>query len=355
MPASDGVVIEEVGSADGWDGEVRSLAAAHFLQSSAWAAFKGAYGWRARRYRIGDGDGPAAYACVLSRPLVAGRLSLGYVPRGPLLRREDARCLETALAGLETIARRERFLFLKADPAVWDGDAAGWAQEAFRRRGWRRGDEVQFRNTVTVPLDGDDEAVLGRMKPKTRYNVRLAERRGVQIDAGEDAVAELYSLYRDTAVRDGFIVRPRPYYEALWAGLARAGIGSVMLARHEGRLLAGLVAVAYGRRAWYLHGASSDEMRNLMPTYLLQWQAMRWARRRGCTEYDMWGAPETEDESDPMHGVLRFKLGFGGAFRQGVGAWDFSPMPALHRAYCEVVPRLLALRRDVRFRTQRHE
>ncbi|MHB0874667.1 MAG: lipid II:glycine glycyltransferase FemX [Anaerolineae bacterium] len=338
-----------------WDDELQRYPAAHFLQSSVWGAFKAAYGWRVDRLAVESGGNPVALASVLSRPMLRGLLRLAYVPRGPLPTVVGPAAFEAALAGLEAFARRPGCLVLKVEPELWDDDRT-WARELLRRRGWTPGDKVQFRNTVTLPIDATEDAVLAAMKPKTRYNVRLAERRGVEVrPACAGDLGTMYDLYRETAVRDGFILRPRAYYESLWSGLRDAGMGETFLAWSEGRPLAGVVAVAYGRTAWYLHGASTDDARHLMPTYLLQWRAIQWARARGCAVYDMWGAPETEAEDDPMHGVLRFKLGFGGTFRQGIGAWDFAPRPLLYRAYTTVLPRLLAVTRAARRRSQRRE
>jgi len=350
--AASGVDTFTVLGAEEWDREVQSRPSAHFLQSAAWGDFKARYGWHVERVALGEGG---ALASVLSRPVLAGMLRLAYVPRGPVMDGARPSAFESSLASLELLARRRGCLVLKLEPELWDADRL-WAGEVLRRRGWRPGSPVQFRNTVSLSIEREDAALLAGMKPKTRYNVRLAERRGVDVRPASDADLDtLYDLYRRTAVRDGFIVRPRTYYRELWSSLRQADMATVLIAWHEGAPLAGLVAVAYGRTAWYLHGASADTGRDLMPTYLLQWRAMQWARARGCTTYDMWGAPETEDENDPMHGVLRFKLGFGGVYRQGIGAWDFAPRRLPYLAYSVALPRLLSLTRAARRRAQQRE
>jgi len=345
--------LEEILSPGDWDSQVLKLPEPHFLQSSAWASFKAAYGWQARRYCISLDHEPMAYAAILVRRL--GALRIAYVPRGPLMLEAGQRSLDAALAALEQLAREERFLFLKADPEIWDSDAEIWAGPTFRRRGWHRGTDVQFRNTVMMHIALDDQDILKRMKPKTRYNIRLAERRGVEVTpADADSLGEIYSLYRQTATRGGFIVRPRSYYELIWQHLVSNDMGTVLTARYDGQLLAAVVVVAYGKTAWYLHGASSSDHRNLMPNYILQWHAVRWARERGCTRYDMWGAPDSLDDSDPMWGVLRFKLGFGGHLRRGVGAWDYAPRRLAYQVYTRTAPLALSLGRAIRRRRQRY-
>jgi len=338
-----------------WDGLLAEMPNAHFLQSSAWLRFKAAYGWTAQRYRITGSAGELGYAAVLTRRL--GRtFTVAYVPRGPLLLQPRPDSLVESLARLEPLARRQRWLMLKVDPELWDADVH-WARASLQARDWRPGEAVQFRNTVQLPLTGTEDDLLAAMKPKTRYNVRLAMRRGVSVrplDAGELHLA--FDLYRQTALRDGFIVRPRSYYEHLWRSLMDAGMGVVLAAELDGQLLALLVAVAYGHNCWYFHGASGEEGRSHMPTYLLQWEAMRWGRARGCSTYDLWGAPESPDDpDDDMAGVLRFKLGFGGQFRDGLGAWDYAPSPLLYRLYGLVSKAALTLGRAHRRRTQQRE
>ncbi len=345
--------LQPVSSAEEWDRSLASLPAPHFLQSSAWASFKGDYGWRAEPYRLLVASDTLGYASVLTRNLL-GPLRVAYVPRGPLLQNPDPAGLELALAALEELSRQRGWLMLKVDPEIWD-EAVPPVRALLRRRSWRPGDQVQFRNTVDLGISGDEDTLLSQMKPKTRYNIRLAGRREVTVEeTPAEALGAVYDLYRETGVRDGFIVRPRSYYLSLWSGLVGAGMGVVLVARHQGTPVAALIAVAFGNTAWYFHGASRYESRQLMATYLLQWEAIRWARARGCTRYDLWGAPESLDENDPMSGVLRFKLGFGGSFREGLGAWDYAPRPYLYRAYHLVVPRLLALGRAARRRTQQY-
>jgi lipid II:glycine glycyltransferase (peptidoglycan interpeptide bridge formation enzyme) len=190
------------------------------------------------------------------------------------------------------------------------------------------------------------------MKSKWRYNVRLAERRGIHVRRGGEAeLPAFYALYAETGRRDGFLIRPYDYYRTTWATFLRAGAevgnpagGVLFLAEHadEPVPIAGLFLLRYGPRAWYFYGASSEYRRRDMPTYLLQWEAMRWAIAQGCTVYDWWGAPtDLDDPADEMQGVWQFKQGFGVAFQAHIGAWDFPVYPQLYRPYTEIMPQLL--------------
>jgi lipid II:glycine glycyltransferase (peptidoglycan interpeptide bridge formation enzyme) len=216
------------------------------------------------------------------------------------------------------------------------------------RRGWlASAEQIQFRNTALLDLRADEYALLAGMKPKWRYNIRLARRRGVIVREGtvEDLPA-FYALYQETGARDGFLVRPFGYYEQTWRtfmepGDASAPAAHLLLAEVEGEVVAGLILFCFGSRAWYLYGASSDRQRQLMPNHLLQWEAMRLARDRGCEWYDLWGAPDVLDESDPMWGVWRFKEGFGACFTPHIGAWDYPVSRARYWAYASLMPRVL--------------
>jgi lipid II:glycine glycyltransferase (peptidoglycan interpeptide bridge formation enzyme) len=201
---------------------------------------------------------------------------------------------------------------------------------------------VQFRNSGLSDLRRSDDELLAAMKPKTRYNVRLAEKRGVRVRVaspiGESDAQILYAMYAETGRRDGFATRAAPYYFDAWRAIKAVGL----IAERDGQALAGLVLFHFAGRAWYFHGMSRTAGREHMPSYALQWEAMRWARAAGCSIYDWWGAPEhTDDAGDGMAGVWRFKQGFGARFVEGIGAWDYAPSAALYRAYARLGPRLI--------------
>jgi lipid II:glycine glycyltransferase (peptidoglycan interpeptide bridge formation enzyme) len=201
---------------------------------------------------------------------------------------------------------------------------------------------------MVIPLDQDEETLLMNMKSKTRYNVRLAGRRGVSIRKGSTHDLDLlYRMYAETSVRDGFIIRHQGYYEDAWGTFITAGLAQPLIAEVEGQPVAALIAYRFGPTAYYLYGMSTSEHREKMPNYLLQWEAMRWAKRQGCERYDLWGAPDRIDPDDPMYGVYRFKDGFGARFVRTVGAWDLPLRPTLYALYTRFVPLVLALLRKI--------
>jgi lipid II:glycine glycyltransferase (peptidoglycan interpeptide bridge formation enzyme) len=344
------VICEAIRDAGEWNTAVLSLPNPHVLQSWEWGDFKARHGWTPTRLVWRDGDPPwspvLAAASVLRRrasPLPFGVL---YVPKGPLLNWGDAAHCDRVLADLETAARRRRAIFVKIDPDVPADDVA--VVTLLRRRGWQpSAEQVQFRNTLLQDLTLDEDELLAGMKPKTRYNVRLAAKKGVVVrPGGRTDLPLFYHLYAETAARDGFIIRPFAYYEDAWGSFIDAGLARLFLAEHDVQPLAGVVVFRFGPTAWYMYGASRSAGRELMPNHLLQWEAMRWARAHGCTTYDWWGAPDRLDESDPMWGVYRFKEGFGARFVAHIGAWDFPVSRPLYWLYTVAMPRYLDLMRS---------
>jgi lipid II:glycine glycyltransferase (peptidoglycan interpeptide bridge formation enzyme) len=331
--------VDRPGDQVAWD-EIVTAAGGHLLQSWAWGELKARFGWRVQRVAIGP-----ACAQVLFRRLPLGLGSIAYVPRGPAVDFEDMAIVRSLLEAIEPLARRQGAICLKIEPDLVDNADLG---QRLRTLGFRLSpQQVQPRRTVLVDLEGGPEEILARMKQKTRYNVRLAGRKGVTVRAGdEEDLPAFYQLMAATSERDGFDIHSQAYYETAHRLFVPAGCGQLLLAEYEGQLLAGLVAFAFGDTAIYTYGASSDKHRNRMPTYALQWEAMQWARERGCRSYDLWGVPD-EDEAtleaeftrrhDGLWGVYRFKRGFGGRLVRTVGAWDLVYGPLRYRLYSGIV------------------
>ena len=334
----------------------------NLLQSAYWGRLKAEFGQRPLGFVLKRGD--AEYPLlVLIRPLFGG-YSLAYIPHGPDVPELTAPAAETpgdpealwasAALLLEALAAElkpclpPRCVFLRFDPpgpGVPPSGAAGGGRgfEATGPRGpgllRKAVEDIQPPSTVIVDLSPDPDTLLSRMKSKTRYNIRLAAKKGVTVETSppdEEGVPEdfdgWYDLYLETAERDRIAVHSREYYRKQFRTAAEPHASSapekspdlvLLLARHEGELLAGNIISAFGPRGTYLYGASSNRKRNLMPTYALQWAGMEWARERGCSEYDLFGIPPAEDPEHPMHGLYRFKTGFGGIIVHRPGCWDY--------------------------------
>lgn len=349
-----GVQSQDVKGAHEWDRALEKIPRAHVLQSWTWGEIKARHGWTVRRVLICENGLPLAAAQILRRPVPRTPYGVLYVPKGPALDMSDTQLFGRVWGELEKIARQERAIFIKADPDIRVSEPA---VKLLSERGWFPSDEqIQFHNTVTLDLTRSEQEILEGMKPKWRYNIRLAEKKGVVVEtvAQEDANARrvLYDMYAETSTRDGFIIRPFEYYRDVWESMERAGEAKILMARVGNEPVAGLVLFRFGARVWYFYGASRSMHRELMPNHLLQWQAMKWAKEQGCAEYDMWGAPDTLTETAPMYGVYKFKMGFGGEFVERIPAHDFVVNRPLYWLYAVARPRYLALLRRARPRVE---
>jgi len=365
--------LQSISDVNGWNQQIEHLPGAHALQTREWGQVKSEFGWKP--YALTWSTNPAqvtAAALVLQRSIsitrFAMRLSVMYCPRGPLLDWSDAPLARQVLDDLQDFARQKGAIFLKIDPDLplgygvpdepdSDDNPAGLKiQEILTKRGWLFSEEqIQFRNTVAVDLTADEDALLMRMKSKTRYNLRLAERRGVTVRVGgiED-IDLLYQMYAHTALRDDFLIRSKAYYETVWRTFFNAGLAEPLIAEVDCQPVGAVVIFRFGGRAWYIHGMSLDEHREKMFNYRLQWEAMLRAKSAGCHTYDMWGAPDTFAEDDPLWGVYRFKDGFGGRVIRTLGAWDAPVRPLLYRLYGQVLPKILSrMRKRGKSATQR--
>ena len=354
----------EVTQASDWNNLIAHLPGAHALQTWEWGRIKAQVGWQAHPLIWKDDEGSiCAGALLLQRSIHLGgfalKMSVMYIPRGPMLDWSKTELVSQVLDNLQAFAHQKGAIFLKMDPDLPlgfgvpgredEGSApVGLAvRDDLIQRGWVfSNDQIQYRNTVVIDLRDDEEAMLARMKSKTRYNVRLAERRGVTVRSGGVADIDLlYRMYAHTSVRDDFLIRGKAYYALVWKIFFEVGLAEPLIAEVEGEPVGAVVIFHFGSRAWYIYGMSLDEHREKMFTYRLQWEAMLQAKATGCTYYDLWGAPDEFTESDPMWGVFRFKDGLGGRVVRTLGAWDYPVRPALYRLYSRVLPRILGLMR----------
>ena len=376
-----------------WNSLISTLPNPHFLQTYEWGEVKAKYGW-SPLYAIWtekqfsvisnqstgteswllDTDHFIAAALILKRQILrnglAARLSILYSPKGPLLDWSNESLRTRVLDDLQSFAKRQGAIFLKMDPDVVLGTGVPSSQEErvdhvgqvvlsdLKRRGWEySSDQIQFRNTLLIDLTQSEEEMLARMKQKTRYNIRLAEKKGVTLRVGtQEDLSMLYKMYAETSVRDGFVIRDEGYYKTVWELFMRPNVSTFerstvpicesLIAEVEGEPVAAIFVFYFLGRAYYVYGMSRDVHREKMPSYLLQWKAMKRAKAKGCTVYDLWGAPEIFNENDSMWGVYRFKEGLGGQVVRSLGAWDFVPSPLWYKMYSEIIPRLLDVMRS---------
>ena len=266
-----------------------------------------------------------------------------YCTKGPWLPWDDEEAVRTFFEGVRAVAGREGAHTVKIEPEVLEQHEdvkALLGGIGFRKARY----DLNQKTTLVVDLSLPEEELLARMRSKTRYNVRLAARKGVEVVEPdfEEAWETFYEWMKATSARkeDYVLRRPRDYLRGVMGAMHEAGQGHLFLAKHEGTPLAGMYVFTFGDKYWYMYGASSDEKRNLKPNYLLQWEVMRWARERGLTHYDMVGVPKAEDldESSSLWGVYKFKEGFGGEIVDSLGCFDLPVRRGRAAAWYEFEP-----------------
>jgi peptidoglycan pentaglycine glycine transferase (the first glycine) len=314
-----------------WNAFVSQSRFGHVLQSWEWGELKARGGWKPLRLALHQNGAILAAAQVLVRSLPYGVARLAYVPRGPALDYGNVELLDEMLHALHMLAGEQGVMSLKVEPDVTQPSELPGILES---RGLRPGSPVQMRSTIWVDLTASEEEMLARQKQKTRYNIRLAAKKGVVVRrAAPEEIRHWYAMYSTTAERDTFTIHSRQYYEDVMAVLGPGGLATLLLAEHQGDLLAGIIVFGFGHTAQYMYGASTNQKRNLMAPYLLQWEGMRWAKSRGATVYDMWGIPDVLSEDESLWGVYRHKRGYGGDIVKYIGAFDLVRSRLRHLAF----------------------
>ena len=306
------VVTEET-----WQAFMNAYPNAHILQTAEWGKFKSHFGWDTK-YVVNEDSG----AMVLFRRLPLKR-SLAYIPKGPV-----GPDWKTLLEEILDLAREEGAFLVYVEP---DAGEDCTQCEQLTAVGFTQSDvSIQPRQTVLISLAGKPEDWLQAMKQKTRYNIRLAEKKDVKVKRSTDVDAFI-SLMEVTGERDEFGIHSASYYQQVYDYFAPQDACAMFMATFEDQPLAAIMVFSRGERAWYFYGASNNQERNRMPTYLLQWEAMRWAADRGVKLYDLWGIPDYPEEvlekqftsrSDGLWGVYRFKRGFGGKIVRSAGVYQ---------------------------------
>jgi lipid II:glycine glycyltransferase (peptidoglycan interpeptide bridge formation enzyme) len=298
-----------------WDSLLAANAATGFMQSSWWAEFRIVGGFEHFGIMLKDRGTVVGGAVVLKFRFVDDRCFY-YVPDGPVLPGDDAiaaAVFEATLAAIEDRRRTEpqTVSHLRIEPR--------WQRLPSFVSGFRPVppfSDVFFepRNTLCIDLQPSEDAILAQMKPKGRYNIRVARRHGVAVveDASPQGLADFQRIYEVTAARQGLNAKSPDYFQALVPLLASRGHGSLFFAEHRGVRVAAAVVVYFGRRATYFFGGSLDSHREVMAPYLLHFEIMRAAKALGHDWYDLWGTAPEGEPNHPWRDITVFKRKFGG-------------------------------------------
>jgi len=343
--------VEIITDREQWNRFVESQATGNITQTWEWAELGAHLGSQALRLgALENGELRGALLLIAEKAPVVGQLYF-YAPRGPVCDDPGSPALAALLDYTRTLARAQGAFMLKLEPNVADGDQA-WL-DALRRLGLRRNPFATHpRRSWALDITPDEQTLLANMKEKWRYNIRLAGRKGVSVRAtlASEDIATFYTLYRETAERDGIFIHEQRHYEDFLRLYGERDAATLLLAEYEGQPIAALIVARCGPVATYMFGASSNRERNRMPNHLLQWTAIRWAREHGCRLYDFRAIAETLEPGEDMYSLYTYKQGFGGFSLFTLETHDLVFQPAIYWAYMRA---LRMKRRLVRWRQAR--
>ncbi|MFA4857663.1 MAG: peptidoglycan bridge formation glycyltransferase FemA/FemB family protein [Candidatus Margulisiibacteriota bacterium] len=328
------VKIFKVNEKDMWNEFVARHLESPVLQSFEWGVLKSFYGWKPIRLGIMDEGNLVAGASILIKEIPFLKRSIFYAPRGPVVDFRNHAAFNLLINAIRFKADEHKAIVFKMDPDLAEKDVGSIL--AIKKAGFdfvRK--QVQPRTTYVIDLEQDLEKILMGFEEKTRYNVRLAEKKGVTVveDLSDSGLQTFYRMYRETAARDRFLIHPLEYYQQVKETVLEAGKGTIFFAHYNNQPVAAVVVFAFGRKVWYMYGASLTSFRNVMPNHALHWQVIQWAKKRGYKLYDLWGIPSDPTPDHPLWGVYRFKKGFGGKQVKNIGMCDLPLNPILYRLF----------------------
>ena len=313
----------KIANAKEYDEFVYNHPKGHMMQTSAWGKVKKEWDWTGFIKR--DETGKIKGVCgVLIRQIPMTPFKMMYAPRGPVCDLNDFETVKELLAAVAEYGKKNKAYTFKIDTDTLATnteyiDLLKSLGFTFKPHG-AGFDTVQARYIFRLNVGGKtEEEVMAGFHSKTRYNTRLAERKGIRIEIkGKEACEDFHKLMLVTGQRDNFATRGTEYFERIMD--AFGDDARIYFAYYEDELLAGALDVHVGDKIWYVYGASSNSHRNLMPTYLVQWSMIKWAIEEGCNWYDFRGG--YPDENNPLHGIFKFKQGFCPEYMEFMGEAD---------------------------------
>lgn len=293
--------------------------AKHPLQSTEWGEFRVKTGLKVVR----EGSIQVTIHKIPYTPW-----NIGYCPKGPM---PDHAQVQT----LKKIAKEYNCLFIKCEPKVEISDPK-FSNSQMRSLGFVEGKSLFTKYNFVLDVSPSETELLASFKQKTRYNIKVAEKKGVtvRLDDSEAAFERYLELTTETTKRQGFYAHGREYHKKMWETLRAAGMAHLLVAQYEGQIITTWVLFKYGDTLYYPYGASTREHREVMANNLVMWSAIRLAKEWGLKYLDMWGAlgPEA-DPNDPWYGFHTFKSGYGARHVEYIGTWDYIDKPVLYKIY----------------------
>lgn len=311
---------------------------AHFLQSPEWAKVKTE--WE-HEYAIvrDEKEQIKGVMSILLRKVPIFHRYIMYAPRGFVCDEHDKDILLGLTEEAKKIAKKYKAFIFRLDPDISKDDEE--FQKIIKELGYKTKNNIKSINQVIQPKyvfrlnvkDRTEEELLASFHSKTRYNIRLATKKGVTIREGNrENLKSFHDIMKTTGSRDEFFIRPLSYFEKIYDSMGAEHI-KLIIAEYEGKPISAVLPIKYGNKVWYLYGGSSNEHRNLMPNYLLQWEMIKMAIARNDDVYDFRGVSGVVDETHPQYGLYRFKQGFGATFTEFIGEVYLPFKPLIYKLY----------------------
>ena len=283
-----------------------------FLQTQDWLDFQKYIGRKV--WHFDDGK---IKANIIQHDLPFGKNYL-YIPHGPEISFGDIQSslkneVDNFLKYLKDLGKENKSIFVKMEPLE------DVVMEVVHRKGFQHSKKsIQPTKTVVVDLSLSEEALLSKMHHKTRYNIHLAEKKGLKLEE-KNNVKQFWKLLKKTAKNDNFSTHDYEYYEKLieFFSADKELKTKIVFEMSEGKALAGAILLTFGDAVYYLHGAMDRDYKNWMAPYLMHWEIIKWAKAQGYHYYDFWGI-----DAKRWPGVTRFKFGFGGREVEYPGSFD---------------------------------
>ncbi len=299
-----------------------------FLQSWAWGDFQNALGRRIWRLGAYDGNNLVGAALVIEHQLILGR-SYVYCPRGPLSTSPEV--FSQLVKAIEALGRKQQAMYVKIDPGMYPWP---WSELSLPV-GSQPGTTLQPRQTRLIDTDQPLDKLLAACHQKTRYNIRLAEKKRVAVRWSRQAadIDTFLRLMHETYSRQGIRLHADSYYRQQFDILGQADMAEIVLAEYDGQAVVANMIVWHGKTATYLHGGSSDDHKEVMAPHLVQWRTIERCHERGVLTYDLWGVSPTDQENHRWQGVSRFKRGFPGRDVEFPAAINLILQPQWYQTY----------------------
>ena len=324
--------MREITNKEAWEDFSLNTSPNTFLQSWNWGDFNAALGRKIWRLGLFENEKLIGICLLIKYSSRFG--SYLYTPRGPILSWKNWKELDSILDKIKEVAKEEKAIFIKTDPLL---PAEAVIYKEFKKRKFISAETfIQVEDAWLLPLDKSEEELLNDMRKTTRYLIRAEEKQGVTIEQSDkkpDAKAFVDLLY-STATRKGFINHPKEYYLKQFEILCAEDQEKIFISRKSGKVQAMAIIAFYGDSAYYLHGASLPAEKGSSVGYLLQWEAIKEAKRRGCKYYNFWGVVKDEHfhPGHPWYGFSLFKRGFGGFKYSYIRTQDF-PLSSKYYIY----------------------